>query len=41
MASYRLKESCQVLQERAHTRFLIHHPVRPVSFLPILTPVTH
>lgn len=40
MGKYRLNESCQILQERAHTHFLNDRSVRPLSVFRILTSFT-
>lgn len=39
MASYRLKESCQNLQERVRAHFLTDRPVLHVHFSPWLDPI--
>jgi hypothetical protein len=41
MGEYRLNESCQIPQERAHTHFLNDRSVRPLSMFRILTSLTH
>ena len=40
MAKYRLNESCQILQERAHTPFLNDRSVRPLTVFRIRTSFT-
>ena len=37
MGKYRLNESCQILQERAHTHFLNNRSVRPLGVFRTLT----
>lgn len=40
MGKYRLNESCQILQEHAHTHFLNDRSARPLSLFRILTSLT-